>query len=111
VRGFFAIPYAEAPVQDLRWAPPQLKKHALVELNATSFGPSCPQNGTLGADTSEDCLSLNIWAPSSSRLGKPAAVMVYIHGGSYTMGSGSDAQINGLDIVRDHTDVIGVTIK
>jgi carboxylesterase type B len=109
VRGFIGIPYAEPPVGDLRWEPPIARKPSLVE--ATSFGASCPQDTTVARNISEDCLSLNVWAPSSKSLSRPAAVMMYIHGGSYTMGAGSDPDLNGENIVRDHEDVIMVTIK
>jgi carboxylesterase type B len=37
--------------------------------------------------------------------------MLYIHGGSYTMGAGSENNLNGMNIVRDHEGVIVVTIK
>ncbi|KAL2793652.1 Alpha/Beta hydrolase protein [Aspergillus keveii] len=109
VRGFLGIPYAEAPVGDLRWAPPKARKSSQVD--ATSFGASCPQGRNNAPNISEDCLSLNIWTPSSKRLSRPAAVMLYIHGGSYTMGAGSENNLNGLNIVRDHEGVIVVTIN
>ncbi|KAJ0418575.1 Alpha/Beta hydrolase protein [Aspergillus carlsbadensis] len=109
VRGFLGIPYAEPPVGDLRWAPPKARRASRVD--ATSFGARCPQDRTLAPNISEDCLSLNIWTPSSKRLSRPAAVMLYIHGGSYTMGAGSEDSVNGMNIVRDHEDVIVVTIN
>src|SRR5215813_6222765 len=65
-RVFRGIPYAAAPVGDLRWRPPQraARRHGL--LDATKFAAHCPQPaGAFGqASTSEDCLFLNVWAPS-----------------------------------------------
>ncbi|KAL2852234.1 Alpha/Beta hydrolase protein [Aspergillus pseudodeflectus] len=111
VRAFLGIPYAEAPAGDLRWAPPERKRHAKSVLDATAFGSRCPQTEILINTTSEDCLSINIWTPSPRRLTKPAAVMLYIHGGGYIVGSGREELYHGLNIVRDHEDVIVVTFN
>ncbi|GMM62340.1 hypothetical protein NUTIK01_31170 [Novosphingobium sp. IK01] len=57
-------------------------------LEATRFGPVCPQRGMADAPQSEDCLFLNVWTPETA--GKTAsarrAVMVYFHGGAYSNG-------------------------
>lgn len=68
-------------------------------LNATQFGPACPQVGVYGSwvftNTSEDCLHLNIWTPAAldERTARPLApllpVMVFIHGGGWTQGATS----------------------
>jgi carboxylesterase type B len=102
VRQFLGIPYAEPPVGDLRFAPPQTKiKGGPIE--ATAFKPSCMQQFSnsstiytaqvpqflINGGQSEDCLYLNIWAPvaeeiDSQELALP--VFVYIPGGGFTSG-------------------------
>ncbi|MFN3452907.1 MAG: carboxylesterase family protein, partial [Sphingorhabdus sp.] len=54
-----------------------------------SFGPACPQPGNRYLPTSEDCLFLNLWAPTA-KAKQPRPVMVYFHGGAYSTGSVTD---------------------
>lgn len=91
---FLGIPYAKAPVGDLRWKKPQnleLKGKFLAQ----EFGDFCPQNADLGdfavAGGDEDCLNLNIYVKKDN-LNKNAKkpVMVWIHGGSLWVGRNSD---------------------
>lgn len=56
----------------------------------------------------EDCLNLNIWRPADD--GAPRPVMVWIHGGAYYMGAGSQAVYDGAELAR-HGDVVVVTIN
>lgn len=96
LRVFKGIPYAAPPVGTLRWKPPQAVTPWSAGLNCTNFGPSCPQppSGTPMGITSEDCLYLNVWTPATnSAAGLP--VMVWIHGGGWTWGSGSMAEYDG----------------
>jgi para-nitrobenzyl esterase len=92
------IPFAAPPVGPLRWRPPQRPAAWQGVRNATTFGPSCPQELRRRllpwteeympqGDVSEDCLSLNVWAPAQGT-GQRLPVLVYIHGGAYTSGSG-----------------------
>lgn len=64
---------------------------------------------------SEDCLYLNIWAPSVKHRGfrglQKAAVMIFIHGGSCDTGASSVAYYDGTNSVRNHDDLIVVTFK
>ena len=84
---FLGIPYAEAPVGQLRWQPPQPKKPWKEVFDAAQNGPSCWQKGKPGVgDMSEDCLHLHVWAPAS-KSSMLLPVMVYIHGGSLVEGS------------------------
>ncbi|MFM6852984.1 MAG: carboxylesterase family protein, partial [Sphingopyxis sp.] len=75
-------------------APPAPWHHVA---NATEYGPSAPQTGT-SEPTSEDCLFLNIWTPALDGARRP--VMVYLHGGAHSHGSGSDPLYDGGALVR-----------
>lgn len=99
---FRGIPYAQPPVGDLRWRPPQPPAKWAGAREATQFGPACPQSpdspvmmvGPVGA-SSEDCLTLNVWKPASALLDDRLPVMVWIHGGGFFTGAGSEAQFDG----------------
>lgn len=88
---FKGIPYAAAPAGDLRWKAPQPAKPWDGVRDAAAFGPSCIQPPVPPTSvyfdppekSSEDCLSLNIWAPAGA---EKAPVMVWIHGGSLRIG-------------------------
>ena len=89
VLSFKGIPYAAAPVGDLRFAPPAPAPVRTATLVADKFGNACPQGaGTFAPENetlSEDCLYLNVYAPKSEG---PHPVMVWIHGGAFIFGSG-----------------------
>jgi para-nitrobenzyl esterase len=90
-RVFKGIPYAQPPVGLNRWRPPAPAGGWSGARDATRFGPACVQPmlpaSSIYADPppkmSEDCLSLNVWAPKAAR---KAPVMVWFHGGSQTFG-------------------------
>lgn len=89
---FLGVPYAAAPVGDLRWRAPAAAKPWTDVRKAEAFGPNCPQPklpvpGAEVKPQGEDCLYLNVWAPKGAA-GKKLPVMVWIHGGSYILGSG-----------------------
>ncbi len=99
IQSYKGIPYAAPPVGPLRWRPPQPAAQWRGVRKATSYSPACPQLGSYPADapqepTSEDCLTLNIWAPAAKKIGK-LPVMVWIHGGGLMNGSGSVPQYAG----------------
>ncbi|MCB1693249.1 MAG: carboxylesterase family protein, partial [Pseudomonadales bacterium] len=84
------IPYAAPPTGNLRWAPPAPAGRRGETLDATEFGPACPQparpdRGRDFGPQSEDCLTLNVWAPENAA---NAPVMVWIHGGAFRIGNG-----------------------
>src|SRR5206468_604950 len=87
---FLGIPYAAAPIGDLRWRPPQEHARWNGVFDATAFGPHCPQVATpYGTpSTSEDCLFLNVFTPVKTNPGRPhlLPVMFWIHGGGLVVG-------------------------
>jgi para-nitrobenzyl esterase len=88
-REFLGIPYAAPPTGELRWKPPVPHSPWTAALDATVFGPTCAQpNAGLTYNSSEDCLYLNIYTPNPPRRHLP--VMVWIHGGSFLVGSGQE---------------------
>ncbi|XP_071789077.1 cholinesterase-like [Asterias amurensis] len=109
---FKGIPFAEPPVGALRFRAPVEKSSWGSEVyNATYFRYACIQ-GSGGQNTiytNEDCLYLNIYAPSSRRL-EGVPVMVWIHGGAFTLGSGSQPGYDGMPLVAVG-DVIVVTLN
>lgn len=95
---WLGIPYADAPVGELRWAAPRLPSPWAEPRVATEFGAVCPQlwgmlAGVPGVDGEvvgdEDCLFLNVWSPkgNSDLEDKGLPVMLWIHGGGNTIGS------------------------
>ena len=97
VISFKGVPYANPPIDALRFRPPSPVQPWGAALIADHFGATCPQEGILinsDEPQSEDCLTLNIWAPtdeSGQALARDAKapVMVWIHGGGFSQGSGS----------------------
>ena len=91
VSSFKGIPYAAPPVGEYRWRPPQPVTAWKEVRDATKDCANCPQRSFPGstATISEDCLFLNVWAPATAKQGAKLPVMVWIHGGSFTAGSGS----------------------
>jgi para-nitrobenzyl esterase len=113
VRKFLGIPYAQAPVGKLRWQPPLPAKHWRGVRDATAFGPHCTQPA-LYADmvfrdpgNSEDCLSLNVWAPPAKKHDK-LPVMVWIYGGGFITGGTSEPRQDGTNLA--HKGVILVSM-
>lgn len=88
------IPYAAQPMGALRWAPTAAPQARSAVLQATQWGPSCPQAGP-GADaaTSEACLYLNVWKPADARPGSKLPVVVFMHGGAFVLGSGAQVSL------------------
>jgi para-nitrobenzyl esterase len=125
---FRGIPYAAAPVGDLRWRPPAPHSARQGTQSAREFGPACVQTDRLvvweksiatafGTQdkvdaalraTSEDCLFLNVWTASLNAR-SPAPVMVWIHGGSNVNGEGSSPWCDGRGLAR--RGVVVVTIN
>lgn len=99
---FKGIPYAAPPVGAFRWRPPQPVKPWEDVRDATKDCADCPQRAWPGATAiqSEDCLFLNVWKPASANKDSKLPVMVWIHGGGFTGGSGSGAGSAGTSFAK-----------
>ncbi|MDP3378936.1 MAG: carboxylesterase family protein, partial [Brevundimonas sp.] len=110
---FKGLPYAAPPVGERRWRPPAPAANWEGTRDATTYGAICiqaPANGDPGVGPlpmSEDCLTLNVWAPVERA--EPLPVMVWIHGGGYNNGSGTAALYDGSALAR--RGVVVVTIN
>jgi para-nitrobenzyl esterase len=113
VSAWKGVPFAAPPVGPLRWRPPQAAAPWVGVRPADRAGPACPQpergdGGGAGAPAaqSEDCLTLNIYAPEGAR---NLPVMVWIHGGAFRLGHGAAPVYDGAALARQ--GVVLVTIN
>jgi carboxylesterase type B len=113
---FRGLPFARPPVGPLRFRPPEPPEPWSGVRDAARFGPSAAQNGALVGPlmslgisrTGEDCLYLNVWTPAADRGRRP--VLVWIHGGAFVLGSGSQMLYDGATLAR-RGDVVVVTVN
>ncbi|KAI1315169.1 hypothetical protein EDD11_001226 [Mortierella claussenii] len=108
---FQGIRYAKAPVGALRYAAPvPVTTKWTNTVDATAPGNKCPQLGDVpGGD--EDCLFLNVFTPKLNADDKSLLpVMFYLHGGSFTTGTGSDPAFNPANMAS-RGQVVVVTIN
>ena len=118
VRVFLGVPYAEPPVGDLRFRPPQPPTPPEVPIDALFEPPSCMQSpyreGGFYAqpleEVSEDCLYVNLWTAAESDSDR-LPVMVWIHGGALTRGSGSLPLYDGTALARKGVVVVTVNYR
>lgn len=111
---FKGVPFAATTAGPNRWRAPQPVAAWKGVRPATSFGAACPQPHLSDAawakvgPQSEDCLFLNVWRPARVEKGGDA-VMVFIHGGSFTRGSGGVPLYDGTALAK--RGVVVVTIN
>lgn len=117
---FYGIPYAAPPVGENRWRAPkpvaswQGIRHAdhfsancYQQANPTAFGPWTHEY-LISGPVSEDCLYLNVWAPAKAH---KAAVLVWIHGGAFTSGSGSIPIYSGAEFAKQGIVVVTINYR
>ncbi|WP_044561135.1 carboxylesterase/lipase family protein [Azospirillum sp. B4] len=116
VAAYKGIPYAEPPTGDRRWRPP-VPAHGWTGVrDARDFGHAClqppPALGSVYyggmASMSEDCLTLNVWAPADAR---HAPVMVWIHGGALVGGGSSEPLYDGANLARQGIVVVSINYR
>jgi len=97
VRAYLGIPYAAAPVGELRWQAPQPPAAWRGTRDGTAFGQRCAQPASFLSPESvnEDCLFLNVHVPNDIGHGK-LPVMVWFHGGAFLSGSAADYDMTKL---------------
>ena len=131
VDAYLGIPFAQPPVNDLRWKKTQSKIFKQTEFFATDFAPACMQgprivNWYRGVavgfggdpnyidlpDISEDCLYLNMWVPNNIKnIDTKLPVLVYIHGGSNRAGWSFEPNYIGEKLAQKGTIVISVAYR
>jgi len=114
---FRGVPYARPPVGPLRWRAPEKLPRWNGVRDATAFGSACfqpqPQLSGIYAPAaplpmSEDCLTLNIWAPAKAR---NAPVFFWIHGGALTTGSSREPMYDGRKLAERGVVVVSINYR
>ena len=121
VSAFLGVPFAAPPVGDLRWRAPRpplpwsgvrpadrFGASCLQEVSPAGFGPWKHEYVVQGA-VSEDCLFLNVWTPAPA--GAHLPVLVWIHGGAFTSGSGSVPIYNGTTLASQGVVVVTINYR
>jgi para-nitrobenzyl esterase len=114
LRIYKGIPYAAAPVGQLRWQAPQPAPKWTVVKEATTFGAQCMQRRQFAdmvfraSGMSEDCLFLNVWTPAKTGRER-LPVLVYFYGGGFTAGDGSEPRYDGASMARH--GIVALTVN
>ncbi len=116
VSSWKGIRYAAPPTGAQRWRAPISPAPWTDIADATKFGPVCPQPKSPvvvfgpGSTMDEDCLTLNVWAPSTRIDAPNLPVLVWVHGGAYIFGASSQPLFDAEHLVTNG-DVIVVTVN
>ena len=111
VRIFKGVPFAAAPVGDLRWKPPLPPKSWTGVRPTDKFGSACLQTDVFGdiffrdVQPSEDCLNLTIWIPASAP-SKNLPVFVWFYGGGFVAGGNSEKRYDGENLAKKGVIVV-----
>jgi para-nitrobenzyl esterase len=116
IREFKGVPFAAPPVGELRWRAPQPVPSWSGVRKAVEFGSRCMQ-GNIYSDMifrdkgiNEDCLYLNVWTPTTSEAAK-LPVMVWIYGGGFAAGAGSEPRQDGENLARKGVVVVNLNYR
>ncbi len=113
---YLGLPYALPPTGARRWRPPVAMPDWQDVRDARKHGPACPQPNRRAGSVyecdipikDEDCLNLNIWAPSGA---KDLPVIVWIHGGNLLRGAGSEPLTDGAALARRGQVVVTINYR
>jgi para-nitrobenzyl esterase len=119
VRAHLGIPFAASPTGALRWKSPQPVTPWPGVRPAVAYGPQCLQAGRSHSSVyfeyageqqmSEDCLTLNVWAPAEPKVNLP--VMVWIYGGGFQQGSAANPTFDGTRLAERGVVVVSVNYR
>src|SRR5215475_9858277 len=117
VRSYKGIPFAAPPVGELRWKAPRPVGAWEGVRECDAFGPDCPQAPYSESSIyyspprkqSEDCLYLNVW--TAAKAGEKRPVMVWIHGGALTRGSGATGAYDGTALAKKGVVLVTVNYR
>ncbi|SFO42081.1 para-nitrobenzyl esterase [Algoriphagus ornithinivorans] len=116
IQKYLGIPFAQAPIGDLRWKAPQPAKAWAGIRETKKFGPRAVQAPIFGDmnfrsdGISEDCLYLNVWTPAK-RDSKNLPVLVYFYGGGFSAGDGSEPRYDGESMAQKGIVVVTVNYR
>ena len=115
IEHFYGIPYAKAPVHDLRFAPTVAADPFADTFKADSFCPVVPQSSFIvkrnGFRTGDNSLCLNIYRPKNAKKGDKLPVFVWIHGGAYMMGASNNPYYDGTAFAKDGVILVSINYR
>ncbi|MBT0667967.1 carboxylesterase family protein [Novosphingobium profundi] len=109
------IPFAAAPIGDLRWRAPQPATPWSGVRDASQYGHDCMQvpfpsdAAPLGTPPAEDCLYLNVWKPAGAK--GPLPVLVWIYGGGFVNGGASPPTYSGANLAKQGIMVVSFNYR